>query len=48
MLTFVSINGRDVEATDEDVLATILALAAGRLTETDLAAWLRTHLVSSR
>ncbi len=45
MLTFVSINGYDVEATDDDVLTTILALAAGRVTETELAVWLRAHLV---
>jgi death on curing protein len=48
MLTFVSINGCDVEADDDDVLTTILALAAGRITEARLAAWLRTRLVSTK
>lgn len=48
MLTFVSINGYDVEADDDDVLTAMLALAAGRLTEAELAAWLRTHLVSTK
>ncbi len=48
MLTFVSINGHDVEAADHDVLSTMLALAAGRVTETELAAWLRAHIVSTK
>ena len=46
MLTFVSINGDDVDADDHDVLMTMLALAAGRLTELELATWLRGHLRS--
>lgn len=46
MLTFLALNGRTIDATDEDVLTTMLALAAGRLTETALAAWLRARLVS--
>jgi len=46
MLTFVSITGYDVDAPDDDVLMTMLALAAGHLTESDLAAWLRAHLRS--
>jgi death on curing protein len=48
MLTFVSINGCDVEADDRVVLTTMLALAAGRITEATLAAWLRTCLVSTK
>ena len=46
MLTFLAINGRDVEADDNDVLTAMLALAAGRITESDLAAWLRDRMVS--
>jgi len=45
MLTFLAINGRDLEADDEDVLTTVLALAAGRLTEAQLAAWVRARLI---
>jgi hypothetical protein len=39
------VNGQGVEAGDDDVLTTMLALAAGRVTEPELAAWLRTRLV---
>jgi death-on-curing protein len=46
MLTFLAINGQDVEADDDDVLTMMLALAAGRIAESDLAAWLRDRLVS--
>lgn len=45
MLTFLAINGLDVKADDDDVLTTMLALAAGRMTESELAAWLRTRVV---
>ena len=45
MLTFLAINGQDVDADDDDVLTTMLALAAGRLTEPELAAWLRARMV---
>lgn len=45
MLTFLVINGRDLDADDDEVLTTVLALAAGRLSETELAAWLRAHTV---
>jgi death-on-curing protein len=47
MLTFVSVNGSDVEASDADLLTTVIALAAGRLNEAELAGWLRAHLVSA-
>lgn len=46
MLTFLAINGGHFEADDDDILSTMLDLAAGRLTEADLAIWLRTHLAS--
>ncbi len=45
MVTFVAINGYDVDADDDDVLTKMFALAAGRLAETDLAAWVRTRMV---
>ncbi len=43
---FLSLNGYMFEATDEDCILTILALAAGELTEAQLAAWVRTHAKS--
>jgi len=46
MLTFLAINGQDVEADDGDVLTTMIALAAGRTTEPELAAWLRGRMVA--
>ena len=45
MLTFLAINGQDVEANDDEVLTAMLALAAGQLTESQLAAWLRDRMV---
>jgi death-on-curing protein len=48
MLTFLAINGQDVEADDDDVLTTMLAFAAGHITESELAAWLRYRMVSIR
>jgi death-on-curing protein len=48
MLAFLAINGQDLEAEEDDVLTTMLALAAGRLTESELVAWLRVRLVSMR
>ena len=48
MLTFLALNGEDVAADDEDLLATIVALAAGRLTEGELTLWVRAHLASAK
>ena len=48
MLTFLAINGRDISADEGDVLTTMLALAAGRLTESQLTAWLRSRLIPIR
>jgi death-on-curing protein len=47
MLTFLAINEQDVNADDDDVLTTILALAAGRVTEAKITAWLRARMVSA-
>ena len=41
---FLVSNGQSFEATDDDVVATVLALAEGRLDESTLAAWYRRHL----
>jgi death on curing protein len=45
MLTFLATNGHDVEAADDDVLATMLGLASGHLGESELAAWLRPRML---
>jgi prophage maintenance system killer protein len=45
MLAFLAINGYDVNADDGDVLTAVIELAAGRITEPDLAAWLRHRIV---
>lgn len=41
---FLVCNGQTFEAADDDVVASILALAEGRLDEPTLAAWYRNHL----
>ncbi len=44
LVTFLGVNGHDLDTTDVDVVATIVELAAGRLTEHELAHWIREHL----
>jgi death on curing protein len=44
LATFLGINGRRVETTDVDVVATILSLAEGRLDEIELASWVRERM----
>jgi len=41
MRTFLILNGADIDASQQDKYQTILALADGRLTEPDLAEWIR-------
>lgn len=43
-VTFLGLNGHDVNASDEDVVTTMLALADGRLSEGQFADWIRVHL----
>jgi death on curing protein len=45
MVVFLGLNGWDLEATDAEVVATMLALADGRLSEVELASWLQAHLL---
>jgi death-on-curing protein len=45
MAVFLGLNGLDLRAAESEVVTTIVALAAGELTEEDLAGWVRTHLV---
>ena len=40
---FLSLNGVEMSAIDADCVATFLALAAGELSETQLAVWLERH-----
>jgi death-on-curing protein len=42
--TFLKLNGQDLEASPEEKYLTFLQLAAGRLSEPDLAGWIRNHL----
>jgi death-on-curing protein len=41
--TFLILNGRDLTATEVDVVTTILKLAAGELPEAELADWFRAN-----
>ena len=41
LVTFLGINGYDLKATDAEVIAEILALADGRVSEETLADWIR-------
>ena len=43
-VTFLGLNGLDFEATNEDVVATMLSLASGKLTEEDLSEWIRSRI----
>ena len=44
LVTFLGINGHELDTTDEDVVMTLLALADGSLTEAQLARWVRDRL----
>jgi death-on-curing protein len=48
MVTFLGINGYTFEATDAEVVTTFLALAAGEVSEGQLAEWIRDHFRRSR
>jgi death-on-curing protein len=41
LVAFLGVNDYDFDTTDEDVVTTMLALADGSLTETELADWVR-------
>ena len=43
MVTFLEVNGYDFSASDADVVAEIIALADGTVSEEALADWLRQH-----
>ena len=41
---FLQLNGHELQATDTDCVLTMLAVAAGEITEAQLATWIRKHL----
>ena len=45
--TFLALNDIELVASDEEKYLTMLALAEGKLSETDFAAWLRAHIQSN-
>jgi death on curing protein len=46
MVTFLGINGHEFAATEADVVGEFLALADGRVSEDELADWIRHHTVT--
>ena len=48
MVTFLILNNYEFEATDADVVAEIIALAEGTVTESELAEWIRRHCRPAR
>jgi death on curing protein len=48
MATFLGISGHTLTATDAEVVDEILALAEGRVSEEDLADWIRRHSTKRR
>ena len=48
MITFLGMNGRDLRASDTEVVTEIVALADGSVSEEELAAWIRRHSVRRR
>jgi death-on-curing protein len=43
IVTFLGINGHDLDATDGEVISEMLVLADGRVSEAELADWIRQH-----
>jgi death-on-curing protein len=44
LATFLGMNGSEVNATDAEVVTTMVSLAEGKLTERQLAGWIRDHV----
>lgn len=44
--TFLTLNGHELDVSDTDLVLTFLALAAGELSEGDLAQWFRDRIVA--
>lgn len=45
---FLMLNAVELSFTSEDAIAAVLALAAGELSEEEMADWFRTHLASAK
>ena len=43
LVMFLELNGYEFEATDDDVVSEMFGLAAGRISEGDLAEWIQRH-----
>jgi death-on-curing protein len=48
MVTFLGVNGYDPRPTDVEVVTEVLALADGRISEGELADWIRQHSAKRR
>jgi death-on-curing protein len=48
LVTFLGINGVDFDASEQDVVTEMVLLADGRLTEEQLAGWVRAQIVPSK
>jgi death-on-curing protein len=48
MVTFLGLNGHELHATDAEVVAEMLGLAAGDVAEESLAGWIRQHSTRRR
>lgn len=48
MVTFLGLNGHELEATDAEVVAEVIALADGSSSEESLADWIRQHSTRRR
>ncbi len=45
MAVFLGLNGHEIEAPEADVVTLMVGIAAGRLSETRVAGWVRGHIV---
>jgi death on curing protein len=48
IVTFLGMNDHDLDATDAEVISEMLALADGRVSEEELADWIRRHSTKRR
>ena len=48
LVTFLGVNGYDLEAGDAEVISEMLALADGRVSEEELANWIRKYSVKRK
>ena len=47
LVTFLGINGVDFDATEQEIVIEMLMLADGKLSENQLADWVRSHIIKS-